>query len=391
MPPIYFDHHATTPVDPRVVEAMLPYLTEHFGNAASKLHAFGMRAHSAVEHARGQVAALIGASPKEIVFTSGATESNNLALIGAAKGQAGKGKHIVTTAIEHKAVLEAAEHLVELGWELTVVDPGPDGRVKVEDVRAALRADTTVVSVMYANNEIGVVQPIAELGALCRERGLVFHTDAAQAVGRIPIDVADLKVDLLSLTAHKMYGPKGIGALYVRRGRPRFRVTRLLHGGNQERGLRPGTLAVPGIVALGKAAELSVERLAGDEIPRLRALRDRLLEGLLELGGVQVNGDLEHRLANNLNVSIQGVSAQALLMSVRTVALSSGSACSTGNAKPSHVLKALGMDDERAFSSLRFGLGASNTAEEVEQVLVLLRDQVTELRSLGADGVLRAS
>lgn len=382
--PIYLDHHSTTPCDPAVVEAMLPYFVEHFGNAGSRTHVYGLEARGAVEAARKQVAGLIGASPKEIVFTSGATEADNLAVIGVATA-AGKG-HVVTTQIEHKAVLDPCEELGRYGFDVTVVPVGSDGVVDPGDVLAALRDDTVLVSVMLANNEIGTVQPVGEIGRVTRERGIPLHTDATQAPGHLPIDVEALHVDLLSLSAHKIYGPKGIGALYVRRGRPRVRLSPLFHGGGQERGHRPGTVPVPLVVALGKAAELAGQAVERGEPERQRALRTRFLDGLREeLDGVRLNGSEVHRLPNNLNLSLEGVEAEAFMMNLRhQVAMSSGSACSSANLKPSRILKALGMDDTRAWSSVRVGLGRGTTEAEVDRAVALFVEQAKALRALGA-------
>jgi len=391
--PIYLDHHATTPCDARVVQAMLPFFTEKFGNAASRSHSFGYAAKSAVEHARTQLATLIGASPKEIVWTSGATESNNLAILGTARARRDRGRHVITVATEHQAVLDPVAQLGKEGFEVTVLGVDPDGRVRPEAIEAALRPDTVLVSVMAANNEIGTLQPIGAIGALCREHDVVFHTDAAQAVGKIPLDVKALHVDLLSASAHKLYGPKGVGALYVRRGRPWLRLEPILYGGGHERGLRSGTLPVPLIVGFGKAAVLGAEDLADDGIERVRALRDRLWEGLrTRIDGVTLNGGFEHRLPNNLNVSFRGVEAEALMMAIRDVACSSGSACTSATLEPSHVLRALGVDDEIAHTSIRFGIGRTNTPEEIDYTVDLLADKVPMLRAMnplnepGADG-----
>lgn len=370
--PIYLDHHATTPVDPRVLEAMLPYFTEHFGNAASRNHVFGWKADEAVEKARGQVASLIGAKAKEIVFTSGATESDNLALKGvalAALEQRGKGRvHIVTSAIEHKAILDTCRALEKQGVSITIVPPEPSGLVDPARVQEALTDDTVLVSLMLANNEIGTIQPVAEVGALCRERGVLFHCDAVQGVGRVPFDVGAMHVDLASLSAHKMYGPKGVGALYVR-ARPKVPMTMLIDGGGQERGLRSGTLNVPGIVGFGAACVLASEEMAAER-ERLGALRDGLFARLREaLEDVELNGAASPRLAGNLNLSFWPVEAESLLLALsREVALSSGSACTTATLEPSYVLKAIGVGHDRAHCSLRFGLGRFTTADEVDYV-----------------------
>ena len=381
--PIYMDNHATTPVDPKVVEAMVPFLTNNFGNAASRNHVFGWTAEAAVENAREQVAGLIGAKAKEIVWTSGATESDNLAIIGAARFNQKKGKHIVTSVIEHKAVLDSCHYLEKEGWEVTYVQVGPDGVVKPEDVKAALRDDTVVCSIMLANNEIGTVQPIAEIGAICREHKVIFHCDAVQGLGRIPFDVNEMNVDMVSLSAHKMYGPKGIGALYVRRGRPRFRIEPLIHGGGHERGMRSGTLAVHQIVAFGKAAQLATEELRNGGVDRQRALRDRLWEGLqAKLSHLYVNGDMDARLPNNLNVSFAFVEGEALMMAIKDVAVSSGSACTSASLEPSYVLRALGVDEELAHTSIRFGIGRFTTEEEVDYVVDLVSEKVSWLRDM---------
>jgi cysteine desulfurase len=379
--PIYMDNHATTPVDPRALEAMLPWFSERFGNAASKSHSFGWAAEAAVEQAREQVARLVGATGKEIVWTSGATESDNLAIKGVAQFHRAKGRHLVTCRTEHKAVLDSMHALERDGFEVTVLDVEPDGRLDPERLRAALRPDTILVSIMAANNETGVVHPIAEIGRIARAAGVLFHCDAVQAIGRIPFDVEALGVDLASLSAHKMYGPKGVGALYVRR-RPRARLTAQMDGGGHERGYRSGTLNVPGIVGFGAAAELAgAEREA--EAPRLLALRGRLLEGLRAgLDLVSVNGSLEHRLPGNLNVSFAYVEGEALMMAIKDVAVSSGSACTSASLEPSYVLRAMGIADDRAHSSIRFGLGRFTTAEEVEHVIGLVVGKVRRLREM---------
>ncbi len=382
--PIYLDNHSTTPCDPRVVDAMLPYFTEKFGNAASRTHTYGFEAKAATEHARGLVASLIGASPKEVVFTSGATEADDLAVLGVARANAARGKHVVTTRIEHKAVLDSGAQLEREGFEVTYVDPNQQGIVPADAVMAAVRDDTVLVSVMLANNEIGTVQPVAEIGAACRERGVLVHTDAVQAVGRLPIDVAAMNVDLLSMSAHKMYGPKGIGALWVRRGRPRVRVEPILHGGGHERGMRSGTLPVPLIVGFGMAAKLAAEDLAGDAMNEVRRLRDRLWAGLsAKVDGAHMNGSAEHRLPNNLNISIERVEGEALLMGIRRdVACSSGSACTSATLEPSYVLRAIGVSDLLAHSSIRFGLGRFNTEAEIDRAIEVVAAKVTELRAM---------
>ncbi len=395
--PIYMDHHATTPVDPRVLDAMMPYLTRAFGNAASRSHVFGWEAEAAVDEARSQVAKGMGASPKEIVFTSGATESDNLAVLGAARANRSKGTHVITGATEHHAVLDSCHALEREGFEVTYLAPDRTGRVDSERVASAIREDTILVSLMLANNEIGTIPPLAEIGAVCRERGVLFHTDAVQGFGKIPFDVESFGVDLASFTAHKMYGPKGVGALYVRGRKPRVRLEPLFHGGGHERGLRSGTLNVPGIVGLGKAVEISLAERDG-EARRLRLLRQRLFEGITgELAGVSVNGPLlpvlapdgslpagesERRLPGNLNLSFEGVEGEALLMSLKDVAVSSGSACTSASLRPSHVLKALGVADELAHASIRFGLGRSNTPEEVDFTVGAVVAGVRRLRDL---------
>jgi len=384
--PIYLDHHATTPVAPEVVAAMLPWFSERFGNPSGKAHALAREAHEAVEGARGQVATLVGAAPEEIVFTSGATEANNLAVRGGARA-APRGRHAVTSVLEHAAVLEPCRSLEREGWEVTRVAAGTQGLVEATAVAAALRPDTALVSLMAANNEIGTLQPVAEVGALCRERGVLLHSDAVQAVGRLPVSVGEWGLDLMSLSAHKMYGPKGVGALYVRRGRrPPVRLQAQMEGGGQERGIRSGTLNVPGIVGFGEAARLAAEALRAGEPGRLRTLRERLLAGLREaVGGIEVNGALEPRLPGNLNVSIAGIEAEILLLSVGDeVAVSSGAACAEAGGKGSHVLRALGLPDERVYSSLRFGLGRYNTEEEVDRAVRTLAEAVAAARSRSA-------
>ncbi|HEU0094089.1 MAG TPA: cysteine desulfurase family protein [Vicinamibacteria bacterium] len=385
--PIYLDHHATTPLDPAVVAAMLPYLTEKFGNPSSRQHAFGQQAHAAVEEARAQLARLIGAEPGDIVFTSGATESDNLAVRGAARVAGARGRHLVTTAIEHPAVLEPARTIEREGFEVTVVGVGPDGIVATDEVARALRPDTVLVSVMAANNEVGTVQPIAEIGRLCGERGILFHTDAVQAIGRMPVRVDEWGTDLVSISAHKMYGPKGVGALYVRRSRrPRIRLQPQAEGGGQEKGLRSGTLNVPGIVGLGQAARLAADALAGGEPARIAALRDHLLEGLRrQLGGVEVNGSMEHRLPGNLHVSIARAEAETLILSLGgRIAISSGAACAEAGGKGSHVLRALGLSDERIYTALRFGIGRFNAAAEIDDAVEALALAVEAARQRAA-------
>jgi cysteine desulfurase len=375
------DHHSTTPVDPRVLEAMLPYFTERFGNAASKSHVFGWRAEEAVEEAREEVARLIGATAREIVWTSGATESDNLAVKGVARFHAARGRHLVTTAIEHKAVLDSMAALVREGFEVTVLPVSREGIVDPESVRSALREDTVLVSVMHANNEVGTVQPIEEIGRITRERGVLFHVDAVQSVGRIPFDVESSQADLVSLSAHKMYGPKGVGALYVRR-RPRARLVAQIDGGGHERGYRSGTLNVPGIVGFGKAASLAREEMP-TEAPRLLALRERLRLAILAgLDRVFVNGSLERRLPGNLNLSFEHVEGEALMIAMKDVAVSSGSACTSASLEPSYVLRAMGVPDDLAHASIRFGLGRSNTEEEVDHAARLVIEKATRLREM---------
>jgi cysteine desulfurase len=379
--PIYMDCHATTPVDPRVLDAMLPYFKEEFGNASSKSHSFGWRAEEAVEAARAQVAALIGATPRELVWTSGATESNNLAIKGVAEFHAGKGKHLVTVATEHKAVLDSMHALERRGWSLTVLPVGRDGLLDPATLKAALRPDTVLVSVMHANNETGVVQPIAELGAITRAAGVLFHCDAVQSAGKIPFDVERAQIDLASLSAHKMYGPKGVGALYVRR-KPRVRLTAQMDGGGHERGFRSGTLNVPGIVGFGKACELAAaEREA--EAARVLGLRERLRAGLAAgLDLLTVNGSLAHRLPGNLNVSFAYVEGEAMMMAIKDVAVSSGSACTSASLEPSYVLRAMGVGDDLAHSSIRFGLGRFTTEAEVDYTVRLVIEKVKKLRDM---------
>jgi len=380
--PIYMDNHATTPLDPRVLDAMLPYLTEHFGNASSKHHAFGWRAEEAVDAAREEVARAIGASEKEIIFTSGATESNNLAIKGVAGQFRDKGRRIVTAVTEHKAVIDPLKRLENDGFEVVWLAVDGEGRVSLDALRAALTPQTILVTLMAANNEIGVLHPLAEIGRIAKERGIPFHTDATQAVGKIPIDVEAMGIDMLSLSAHKMYGPKGAGALYVRRRAPRVRLAPMLEGGGQERGLRSGTLNVPGIVALGAACRISIEMMP-DEAPRLARLRDRLHKGICErLDGVYVNGTLDARLPNNLNLSFACVEGESMLMAMDDVAVSSGSACTSASLEPSHVLRALGRGNELAHSSVRFGLGRFNTEAEVDYVIEQTAAVVARLREM---------
>ena len=378
--PIYLDYSATTPVDPRVAEKMIPFLCEHFGNPASRSHAYGWEAEKAVEDARADVAALVNADAKEIIWTSGATESNNLAIKGAAHFYKGKGKHVLTLKTEHKAVLDTVRELERQGFEATYLDVKEDGLVDLDVLRAAIRPDTVVVSIMFVNNEIGVVQPIAEIGEICRERGVVFHVDAAQATGKVDIDLQNLKVDLMSFSAHKTYGPKGIGALYVRR-KPRVRLEAQMHGGGHERGLRSGTLAAHQIVGMGEAFRLAREEMAVEN-ERVRKLRDRLRDGFKDMEAVYVNGDLENRVPHNLNISFAYVEGESLIMAIKDVAVSSGSACTSASLEPSYVLRALGRNDELAHSSIRFSIGRFTTEEEIDYTIDLLRRKIDKLREL---------
>lgn len=378
--PIYLDYSATTPVDPRVAEKMIPYLCEHFGNPASRSHAYGWEAEKAVEEARGQVAALVNADPREIIWTSGATESDNLAIKGAAHFYQAKGRHLITVKTEHKAVLDTMRELEREGFSVTYLDVQENGLIDLEALKAALRPDTTLVSVMFVNNEIGVIQPIAEIGELCRERGILFHVDAAQATGKVEIDLEKLKVDLMSFSAHKTYGPKGIGALYVRR-KPRVRLEAQMHGGGHERGLRSGTLATHQIVGMGEAFRLAKQEMAVEN-ERVRALRDRLLAGLSKIEATFVNGDQQHRVAHNLNISFAYVEGESLIMAVKDIAVSSGSACTSASLEPSYVLRALGRSDELAHSSIRFTLGRFTTEEEVDYTIALLQNKIGKLREL---------
>ncbi len=378
--PIYLDYSATTPVDPRVAAKMIPYLTEHFGNPASRSHAFGWESEKAVEEAREHVAALIGADAKEIVWTSGATEGNNLAIKGAAQFHKGKGKHIITQKTEHKAVLDTCRELERQGFEVTYLDPEQNGIVDLEKFKAAIRPDTILVSIMFVNNEIGVIQPVAEIGEICRGKGIVFHCDAVQAAGKLPIDLARLKIDLMTVTAHKVYGPKGIGALYVRR-KPRARIEPQIHGGGHERGLRSGTLAAHQIVGMGEAFRIAKLEMDADN-ERIRSLRDRLWNGIRELDGVILNGDWDERVANNLNVSFDYVEGEALIMALKDLAVSSGSACTSASMEPSYVLRALGRADQLAHSSIRFTLGKYTTPEEIDFAIEVIRRKLTWLREI---------
>ncbi len=380
--PIYFDNHATTQVDPRVLEAMMPYFTNKFGNAASRNHSFGWAGEEAVENARAQVANLIGATPKEIIFTSGATESDNLMIKGVAEMYREKGNHIITQAIEHKAVLDTCKRLEKDGFEVTYLPVQRDGRVDPEDVRKAITPKTILITIMYANNEIGVINPIAEIGKIAKERGIFFAVDGVQAVGKIPVDVQKDNIDLLAISAHKIYGPKGVGALYVRRRNPRVQLAAIIDGGGHERGMRSGTLNVPGIVGLGAACEIAQKDMP-EEAKRLRALRDKLKAGLeAKLDEVFINGSIEHRLPNNLNMSFAYVEGESLLMGINDIAVSSGSACTSATLEPSYVLKALGVGEDLAHTSIRFGLGRFNTEEEVDYVTDKMVQVVTKLREL---------
>src|SRR6476659_5377674 len=378
--PIYMDYGATTPVDPRVVDAMIPWLREHFGNPASRSHAWGWEAEAAVEKAREEVAALINADPREIIWTSGATESDNLAIKGAAQFYKTRGKHLITVKTEHKAVLDTMRELERQGFEVTYLDVQEDGLLDLDKLKAAMRPDTILVSVMLVNNEIGVIQDVAAIGAMCRERGIVFHVDAAQATGKVTIDLATLPVDLMSLASHKTYGPKGIGALYVRR-KPRVRIEAQMHGGGHERGMRSGTLPTHQIVGMGEAFRLARAEM-GTEIERIRRMRDKLWTGLSAIDEVYLNGDMERRVPHNLNVSFNFVEGESLIMAIKDVAVSSGSACTSASLEPSYVLRALGRSDELAHSSIRFTFGRFTTEEDVDFTIRLIKDKVTKLREL---------
>jgi cysteine desulfurase len=378
--PIYLDYSATTPVDPRVAQKMIPYLTERFGNPASRSHAFGWETEAAVEEARKEVALLVNCDPKEIVWTSGATEAINLALKGAAHFYREKGRHLITVKTEHKATLDTVRELEREGYEVTYLDVAPDGLLDLARFEAALRPDTTVVSVMHVNNEIGVVQDIAAIGEICRKRGIVFHVDGAQATGKVPIDLGKLKVDLMSFSAHKTYGPKGVGALYVRR-KPRVRIEAQMHGGGHERGMRSGTLPTHQIVGMGEAFRLARLEMAADN-ERIRKLRDRLWDGLSQIEEVFVNGDMERRVSHNLNVSFNFVEGESLIMAIKDVAVSSGSACTSASLEPSYVLRALGRSDELAHSSIRFTVGRFTTEEEIDYTIALVRSKIAKLREL---------
>lgn len=379
--PIYLDNNATTPMDPRVLEEMLPFFNESFGNAASRNHSFGWTAEEAVDYARERVAKLINSSPKEIIFTSGATESDNLAIKGVFEMYAAKGNHIITVATEHKAVLDSCKHVEKLGAQVTYLTPSADGLVSIEQIKEAIRPETILITIMYGNNEIGVVQPMQEISALARANNILLHTDATQAVGKIPVDVEADGIDLMSFSAHKMYGPKGVGALYVRRKNPRVKVTAQMDGGGHERGMRSGTLNVPGIVGFGKACELCMNEMES-EAKRLSAMRDRLEAELLTMEESYVNGNRNHRLPHVSNISFKYVEGEGLMMGVKDIAVSSGSACTSASLEPSYVLKSLGLDDDLAHSSLRFGLGRFTTDEEVDYAINHVKTAVNKLREM---------
>lgn len=379
--PIYLDYSATTPVDPRVAEKMIPFITEHYGNPASRSHPYGWTAEKAVENAREEVAKLVNADPREIVWTSGATESNNLAIKGAANFYASsKGKHIITVSTEHKAVIDTVRELERQGFEATYLDPEPNGLIDLEKFKAAIRPDTVLASVMLVNNEIGVIQDITAIGNICRANNIIFHVDAAQATGKVVIDLETLPVDLMSFSAHKTYGPKGIGALYVRR-KPRIRIEAQMHGGGHERGMRSGTLATHQIVGMGEAFRIAREEMAAEN-ERIRMLRDRLLNGLMEIEETYVNGDLDHRIPHNLNMSFNFVEGESLIMAVKDIAVSSGSACTSASLEPSYVLRALGRSDELAHSSIRFSIGRFTTQADVDYTIDLLKSKIGKLREL---------
>jgi cysteine desulfurase len=378
--PIYMDYSATTPIDPRVADKMIPYLREQFGNPASRSHMYGWTAEKAVEEARGYVAALVNADPREIIWTSGATESNNLAIKGAAQFYKTKGKHIITVKTEHKSVLDTVRELERVGFEATYLEPQDNGLITVEQLAAAVRPDTILVSVMLVNNEIGVIQPIDEIGVFCRSKGIIFHCDAAQATGKVVIDLQKTKVDLMTFTAHKTYGPKGVGALYVCR-KPRVRLEAQMHGGGHERGLRSGTLPTHQIVGMGESFRIAKEEM-DSEIGRIKALRDRLAKGLQEIEEVYINGDMDHRVPHNLNVSFNYVEGESLIMAIKDIAVSSGSACTSASLEPSYVLRALGRSDELAHSSIRFTIGRFSTEEDIDFAVNLLKSKVHKLREL---------
>lgn len=380
--PIYLDNNATTPCDPRVVDVMVPYFYENFGNAASRSHSFGWVAEEAVDYGREQVAKLINANPKEIIFTSGATEANNLAIKGVFEMYASKGNHIITCTTEHKAVLDTCKHVEKMGGEVTYLQVQPDGLIDLVELEKAITSKTILITIMYGNNEIGVVQPIREISAICKKHGVLFFTDGTQAVGKIPVDVEADGIDLMSFSAHKMYGPKGVGALYVRRKNPRVKVTAQMDGGGHERGMRSGTMNVPGIVGFGKACEIAMNEMAA-EAARLSVMRDRLEQGLLQLEEAYVNGNTEHRLPHVANISFKYVEGEGLMMGFnKNIALSSGSACTSASLEPSYVLKALGLGDDLAHSSLRFGLGRFTTDEQIDYTIKAISETVLKLREM---------
>lgn len=382
MKSVYLDNNATTPVDPRVLEAMLPYFKEKFGNSASRNHRYGWVADEAVDKAREQVAKVIGSGSKEIIWTSGSTEGNNTAIVGAARMYADKGKHIITCNIEHKAVIDPCKYLETQGFEVAWLDPDPTGRVSIEQVRNAIREDTILVTLMFANNELGTINPITEIGALCKEKKVIFHTDATQAFGKVPIDVEAMGIDLLSLSAHKCYGPKGIGALYVRRRKPRVRLQPIIHGGGHERGMRSGTLNVPGIVGLGEAAEIALKEMPTESV-KVAQLRDRLWAGLSEhLTEITLNGHLEYRLPNTLNVAFAYIEGESMMMGMSDIAVSSGSACTSASLEPSYVLRGMGLGDDIAHSSIRFSLGRFTTEDEIDHTIKQVVKAVSHLRNM---------
>ncbi|HTD03345.1 IscS subfamily cysteine desulfurase [Undibacterium sp.] len=378
--PIYMDYSATTPVDPRVADKMIPFLRAQFGNPASRSHMYGWDAEAAVEEARGHVAALVNADPREIIWTSGATEGNNLAIKGAAQFYKSKGKHIITVKTEHKAVLDTVRELERQGFEATYLQPQDNGLITIEQLKAAIRPDTILVSVMLVNNEIGVIQPIDQIGELCREKGIIFHCDAAQATGKVAIDLQKTKVDLMTFTAHKTYGPKGVGALYICR-KPRVRIEAQMHGGGHERGLRSGTLPTHQIVGMGEAFRIAKEEM-DSELDHIKAMRDRLAKGLQDIEETYINGDMEHRVPHNLNVSFNYVEGESLIMAIKEIAVSSGSACTSASLEPSYVLRALGRSDELAHSSIRFTIGRFTTEEDIDFAINLLKTKVAKLREL---------
>lgn len=382
--PVYLDNNATTPVDPRVLEAMLPYFTQYFGNAASKTHSYGWQAEEAVKQAREQVAALIGAEANEIIFTSGATESDNLAIKGVFEAYATKGNHIITVATEHKAVLDTCKHIEKLGGEVTYLPVNPNGIVNLAQLEAAIKSTTVLIAVMYANNEVGVIQPVAAIGGIAKKHNVVFFSDAAQAVGKVPVNVQQDGIDLLALSCHKIYGPKGVGALYVRRKNPRVRLAAQQDGGGHEKGMRSGTLNVPAIVALGKACEICKKEMP-EEAARAKTLRDKLETALLAIDGTSINGDRQHRLPNTFNISFKGAEAEQLMTMLRSdIAVSSGSACTSASIEPSYVLKALGLPDELAYSSLRFGIGRFTTDNEIDYAIAKITSAVKIMRGTTA-------